>query len=110
MPDERRRNVQDALLRIISEERALAILRALSRCPGYSCNERIFVEYLRSVGLACTRDQVRTTICQLADISLIRQEQVDGLYVCELTTRGKDVGTGLVSAEGVAKPDPECPY
>ena len=104
------RNAVEQHDRTKSEHRALAILRALDRSPGYKVNSAVLLDWLRSIGLVSTRTELNEAISNLERLGLIKTETVEGLIVLELRERGQDVACGRELADGVSRPEPECRY
>ena len=109
-PTEQRTNSEPCLERIRREHRALAILRALERSPGYSGNDRVFGDWLDALALGGTQGCVRGTLDLLARAGALRIEEVDAVLVVRLTEHGADLALGKAAAEGVLRPGPDCPY
>lgn len=87
----------------------LAILRLLAEAPGYALNSSILVDALDALGLAASRDQVRSEIAWLAEQGLASSDELPGgLLVATLTERGGDVASGRASVPGVQRPTPKA--
>lgn len=87
----------------------LAILRLLAESPGYALNSSILVDALGALGLAASRDQVRSEIAWLAEQGLATSDELPGgLVVATLTERGGDVASGRASVPGVQRPTPQA--
>jgi hypothetical protein len=108
--NERKANVSHPAEEIVREQRALAILRLLQRQPGYTSNERVLGVYLDSLGLMTSRANLRQTMEALETSGFLRIEKVDALMVLSLTDSGDDVATGREIVDGIARPEPDCPY
>ena len=74
-------NAVEQLDRTKSEHRALAILRALDRSPGYKVNSAVLLDWLRSIGLVSTRTELNEAISNLERLGLIKTETVGGLIL-----------------------------
>lgn len=89
------------------EDRRLVLLRILAEQPRYRCNSSNLHSVLDALGVAASRDDVRTDLHWLRDQSLLSlEEAVPGLHVATLTARGLDVSTGAAVVPGVARPTP----
>lgn len=110
MPMSEHANTVDELDRIKAEHRALAILRALDRSPGYTLNNEVLLNWLRAIALVSTRAELSETINSLERLGLVKTETVEDLIVLELCELGQDVALGRTSVEGVLRPGPECSY
>lgn len=85
----------------------LAILRLLDASPGYSANDSVLTDAARSLGLTCTRDQVRGHLAWLEEQRLLtRLEATTGLIVATISERGGDVAQGRSIVNGVQRPSP----
>ncbi len=88
-----------SLAQSIEERRRRVILHILDAARA---NESILQTALDRVGLATSRDGVRTSLSWLAEQGLVHVEDVDGLTVAALTRRGLDVAEGRARVPGVA--------
>ena len=87
----------------------LAILRLLHEAPGYALNSSILTDAVGALGLAATRDQVRSEIAWLAEQRLVTSDELPGgLMVATLTERGADVADGRAHVPGVQRPMPKA--
>jgi Fe2+ or Zn2+ uptake regulation protein len=87
----------------------LAILRLLAESPGYALNSSILVDALGALGLAASRDQVRSEIAWLAEQGLATADELaGGLIVATLTERGADIASGRATVPGVQRPTPKA--
>lgn len=102
-------NDTDAISRIRSAHRTLAILRVLAK-TAYWANDRLLADILESLGLVASAAELQADLDGLERSGLVRLRRHDDLIVVELTARGGDAGSGRVMVEGVAPPGPECPY
>lgn len=92
---------------LLTEDRRLVILRALNEDAGYSHNESVLQSILEIFGHRISRDQVRTLLNWLAEQELISTDNVGDYLVAQLTARGGDVATGMVTVPGVKRPAPK---
>lgn len=92
------------------EHLALAILRLLDRQPGYGANERVLTDYFRQLALTTTSAETRLCLERLERLGLLKSNTIDNIVVVELTKAGQEVANGYVRADGVLRPEPECPY
>lgn len=86
------------------EHLRLAILRLLEGASGYSANDSVLADALRSLGFSASRDQVKAELTWLAEQDLAGCEQLGSLLVATLTGRGQDVATGAATVPGVKRP------
>lgn len=93
-----------------SEHRALALLRFLDRQPGNVSNECIVAHLFETIGLICSRQQVRDVLEQAEKLGLIRTSKTGDLVVVSLLAKGEEVAKDHVMAEGVLRPGVDCPY
>lgn len=85
----------------------LATLRLLDDAPGYSANDSVLTTSVRSMGLSCTRDQMRGHLGWMEEqrlVTLLRP--TDGLIVATISERGADVAHGRSVVAGVQRPSP----
>lgn len=90
----------------MTEFRRLAILEILSNCPAYTTNEYDIKAQLKILGQATATDILRADLHWLAEQGLIYHNQPIDLWVVTLTGKGDDVGQGLATIPGVARPEP----
>lgn len=88
------------------QHRRLAILRLLAEAPGFTINDSIITDALNGLGIASSRDQIRTALGWLTEQSLLTQESAGGLMVATLSQRGGDVAAGRAQVPGVQQPSP----
>lgn len=100
----------DALGTIVSEHRALAILRALARQPGGVSNHEVLSAWLDQLGIPSSRVTLTDCLDHLAARGLIAITQVQDMKVVEITRHGQEVGEGLIFMEGIARPGVDCSY
>lgn len=103
-------NEGEPLERCKSEHRALALLRFLDRQPGNVSNECIIAHLFETIGLICSRQQVRDVLERTEKLGLIRTSKTGDLVVVSLLAKGEEVAKGYVIAEGVLQPGLDCPY
>lgn len=104
------RNSIEPMETIRRQHQALAILRVLYRDRARCANDRILVDYLQTIALGGSPEQVRDTLQRLAELNLVVTNPVEDLLVARLTERGEAVAVGNDSCEGVLHAYPECPY
>lgn len=93
---------------ILREDRRLVMLRLLAGQNAYRSNSSVLHAGLHHLGVAATRDDVRTDLAWLAEQSLVRlSEAVPSVQVAELTSRGFDVAKGHAVVPGVSRPSPK---
>jgi hypothetical protein len=99
-----------SLSEIMAAHRRLTILRLLGEAPENTANDAIIHAGLAEIGLACSRDQVRTDLAWLNEQALVKVDDVAGLsshiFVAKLTERGDDVQAGRTTVPGVKRPTP----
>lgn len=104
------RNSIEPMESVRRKHQALAILRVLHRDRGRRANDHVLVDYLQTIALGGSHEQVRDELHRLAELALVAVEQVENLLVARLTERGEAVATGTDSCEGVLRAHPDCPY
>ena len=90
---------------VLDQDQRLVLLRSLLDC-GDSANESILQTCLQTYGHKVSRDAVRTQLAWLREQGLVTLSDVSGCYVAEITGRGDEVASGLVTVPGVKKPRP----
>ena len=92
---------------LLESHRRLAALKHLSEAAGGRANDSLIHGILEDVGLAASRDQVRTMISWLGEQDLvIVSRPMQSVMVAQITERGIDVARGLSECPGVQKPSP----
>lgn len=89
-----------------TEHQRLALLQVLAEASEYSHNETVLQEALLALGLAMSRDRLRTQLQWLAEQDLVELTDVAGLQVARLKAAGSDVARGLSKVPGVARARP----
>lgn len=85
----------------------LTLLRVLAEAPGYCANSSILHQAVTSMGLAASRDAVKSELAWLKEQRVIAlAEPAAGLFVATLTDRGHDVQAGCSTIPGIQKPSP----
>lgn len=92
--------------KLFQEDRRLVILRILAEAPGYEANESILHAALDNVGHAISRDVVRAEMAWLGEIGLLKIEDIGGIRLARITSRGSDVAAGRAQCPGVKRPAP----
>ncbi|HFS8942370.1 TPA: ArsR family transcriptional regulator [Enterobacter roggenkampii] len=90
---------------VLDQDQRLVLLRSLLDC-GDSANESILQTCLQTYGHKVSRDTVRTQLAWLREQGLVTLSDVSGCYVAEITGRGDEVASGLITVPGVKKPRP----
>ncbi|WP_163446207.1 VpaChn25_0724 family phage protein [Escherichia coli] len=90
---------------VLDQDQRLVLLRSLLDC-GDSANESILQTCLQTYGHKVSRDSVRTQLAWLKEQGLVSLSDVSGCYVAEITGRGDEVASGLITVPGVKKPRP----
>ncbi len=103
-------NEAEAMERVKTSHRALALLRFLNREPGTMSNECIVDARFEQIGLVCCVEEVRECLKHLEKQALVALSKVGDLTVVTLLMKGEEASKGLLEIEGVLKPGPECPY
>jgi len=92
---------------VVAEHRRAAILWFLHEQPSFRSNDGVLQDMLEVVGLATSRDLVRTELGWLAEQGLLAQQSIaDAVVVVTLTQRGVDCARGRTIVAGVRRPDP----
>lgn len=90
----------------IAADQRLTILQALEEDPDYAINEHLLRAALDEYGHGISSDKLRTELYWLAEQGLVTLEEVAGVKVARLTSRGEDVALGRARVPGVARPRP----
>lgn len=91
----------------LREDRRLLLLRLLTESNAYRSNSGVLHTTLYALGVAASRDDVRTDLAWLAEQGLVRLEDVAAsVDVVSLTPRGHDVAQGHAHVPGVSRPEP----
>lgn len=88
----------------LRRHRRLSILRTLESAPQYKSNESLITQVLNTLGIASTRDQVRTELLWLAEQGFVTTEDVAGLLIAEATQGGQEIALGRRVHPDVEKP------
>lgn len=89
---------------MIEAEQRLLLLRTLLDDPDRSANERILRRALATYGHALGEDAGRRVVQWLADAGCVKVEDLSGLWVVTLTTRGAEVVRAETTVPGIAHP------
>ena len=89
-----------------TEHLRLAVLQVLAADADYAHNELVLSSALEQLGHGVSRDQLRTELAWLAEQGLVSIEDVSGIRVARLLSRGQDVAKGVARVPGVARPRP----
>ena len=89
-----------------TEHLRLAVLQILAADADYAHNELVLSSALEQLGHGVSRDQLRTELAWLAEQGLVSIEDVSGIRVARLLSRGQDVAKGVARVPGVARPRP----
>ena len=90
--------------KFLAEDRRLVILRVLTALPGYRTNSFLLHTLLGKFGHEPSVDQIKTDLTWLQEQGLVAVEDVEGVYVATLSTRGADVAAGRAVVPGVKRP------
>ena len=89
-----------------TEHLRLAVLQILAADADYAHNELVLSSALEQLGHGVSRDNLRTELAWLAEQGLVSIEDVSGIRVARLLSRGQDVARGVARVPGVARPRP----
>ncbi len=103
-------NRKNEAVSIVQQHRSLAIIRFLSRSPEYRSNEDVLLDWLRHLGLTCTRTELRSIASFLEVDGHLQSETVEDLQILELTGKGLETATGTAISESIKRPGPGCSY
>ncbi len=98
----------DLLETLHAEHRALAILRFMARYGGMA-NLPLLNDVLDIFGLVAAAEKVRADLRSLKDKGLVEFRETE-VWPAKLTEKGQNVAEGRITAEGVRRPSPGCPY
>jgi len=87
-------------------DRRLVLLRALENAVQYRANAYLLRRYCDSLGHVVSSDRIEQDLAWLAEQSLIKLDDAQGVRVATLTERGLDVATGRARVPGVQQPAP----
>lgn len=90
----------------VREHLRITLLRLLNEQPDCTLNESLLTDLSGSYGFSASRDRVRTELAWLAEQGLVEVDDMCGLQVATLTTRGEDVAMARVLVPGVKRPRP----
>jgi Fe2+ or Zn2+ uptake regulation protein len=85
------------------KHRRLSILRILEGAPGYASNEAILHQMVNHFGITSTRDQVRSELAWLAEVGLVKIEDLGSLMMATITERGMDIAQGHAHHPDIAR-------
>jgi hypothetical protein len=88
----------------VAEDRRLVILRVLAEMPAYRSNSFLLHTLLAKWGHEPSVDQVKGDLAWLQEQGLLAFQDVEGVYIATLTTRGADVAAGRAVVPGVKRP------
>jgi Fe2+ or Zn2+ uptake regulation protein len=94
------------ILKLITEDRRLVILRLLANVSDYTLNSVVLTQALADQGHPASREAVKADLDFLEDLGLVAVKAPSGLTVAALTPRGKDVACGREAVRGVKIPEP----
>jgi len=89
-----------------TQDQRLVILRLLEQDKCYTLNDSMLQDYLGALGHKCSRDCVKSHLAWLQEQNLVTVNDVLGVMVATLTSRGVDVATGCAVVPGVKRPRP----
>lgn len=88
----------------LTEDRRLVILRVLLESAGYTANEYLLHSMAERLGHVVSADRIQTDLAWLKEQSLIAVDEVAGVRIAKLLTRGEDVARGRIEVPGVKRP------
>ena len=88
----------------LAEDRRLVILRVLAELPAYRTNSFLLQTLLAKWGHEPSTDQVKGDLAWLQEQGLLALQDVEGVYIATLSTRGADVAAGRAVVPGVKRP------
>jgi hypothetical protein len=91
----------------VTQDRRLVLLRVLLDSAAYRANEYMLQTMVETLGHVVSADQIRTELAWLREQGLITTEDVAGVRIAKLITRGEDVARGRVEVPGVKRPRAE---
>jgi hypothetical protein len=92
----------------VGEHVRLTALRLMEGQATYCANDSVLTQASQSMGVGCTRDQMRGHLQWLSDQGLVTLlKPMPDVIVATLTQRGLDVATGRSLYAGVARPSPK---
>lgn len=95
----------NAMAQAWREDLRLTVLRLLAEAPGYTLNDSLVTKSVQTLGIAATRDQIRTEMTWLEQQGVVRCQVLSGgLIVAQLTERGSDAAQGLAPIPGISRP------
>ncbi|OED44053.1 hypothetical protein ACH42_08410 [Endozoicomonas sp. (ex Bugula neritina AB1)] len=89
---------------MLHEDQRLVMLRVLAEMNGYQANESILQTVLDKYGHNISRDLVISHMQFLQEQGLIGMEDMGGIQVATLNSRGEDVAHGRAAVAGVKRP------
>lgn len=96
--------------KLMTEDRRLVILRALSGSPDRRANHYVLTTICAQMGHRVSHDQMLGDLAWLADMGLTTLEQVKSaggdITIAAATVRGTDVAAGHITVPGVKRPLP----
>ena len=90
---------------ILTHDRRLLVLQALSAAGGYALHERVIQQTIEASSAAVSGDRLRTDLDWLEEQGLIGIERGDP-WLTKITRRGDDVANGRARVAGVQRPAP----
>ena len=91
----------------LAEDRLLVILRVLLQSAGYTANEYLLHSMVERLGHIVSADRIRTDLTILKEKDLIAVDDVAGVLIAKLLSRGEDVARGRLVVPGVKRPRAE---
>jgi len=91
---------------IISQEARLIILRELAEQPGYSLNDAMLQEVLKTFGINRSRDWLAEELRWLADVGAVTLREAGTSKIALLSDKGRDHVEYRIVIPGVKRPSP----
>lgn len=88
----------------LAEDRRLVILRVLLESSAYTANEYLLHSMVERLGHVVSTDRIHTDLVWLQEQDLLTVDEVAGVRIAKLLTRGEDVARGRAEVPGVKRP------
>ena len=88
----------------LHEDQRLVMLRTLTEMNGFQANESILQMVLGKYGHNINRELVISHMRFLQEQALITLDDIGGIQVATLNSRGEDVAHGRATVQGVKRP------
>lgn len=91
---------------ILRQDARLIVLRELAEQPGYSLNDSMLLEVLKTWGINKSRDWLREELRWLADVGAITLREMGTATIAVLSDKGRDHVEYRIVIPGVKRPSP----